>query len=195
MKTLFLLPILLLSLISCSSETEIIDLTEINLDELVERGGVYYEKFSDIPFTGKVSGIKQGEMKNGKREGKWFEYYWTNGQLYEKGSYKNGKKEGEWVRYYENGSLSRKENYRNGLQEGERVGYHENGRLFSKGSYKNGKREGAWVYYFSNGQLSQKGIAKNGKKEGEWIAYHDNGTVKEEWAGTFKNGEKVSEKK
>ena len=91
MKTLFLLPVLLLSLLSTSC-------WGVDSDDLVVRDGLYYKKFTDTPFTGKVSGNEQGKMKNGK-------------------------------------------------------------------------------------------------KEGEWIAYHDNGTVKEEWAGTFKNGEKVSEKK
>ena len=85
-------------------------------------------------------------------------------------------------------------NYKRGKKEGEWVSYDDNGQLSGKGSFKNGKRDGEWVYYHDK-QLWSKGSYKNGKKEGEWIAYHDNGTVKEEWAGTFKNGEKVSEKK
>ena len=101
MKKLLLLTILLLSLISCSSETE------INIDELVQREGLAYKKFSDTPFTGKVSGKEQGKMKNGIREGKWIEYYRENGQLYEKGSYKNGKHEGEWVYLKSDGTLIR----------------------------------------------------------------------------------------
>jgi antitoxin component YwqK of YwqJK toxin-antitoxin module len=57
---------------------------------LLERDGLYYEKFTEKPFTGKVTGIKQGKIQKGKIEGKWIEYY-NNGQLKEKRNYKDGK--------------------------------------------------------------------------------------------------------
>ena len=45
----------------------------VKLYELVERDGIYYKKFSDIPFTGKIESRKigTGNYKNGKREGFW----------------------------------------------------------------------------------------------------------------------------
>ena len=99
MKTLFLLPILLLSLLSSSC-------WGVDYYSLKERGGVYYKKFSDIPFTGKVSGtLANGEMKDGKKEGAWVLYH-PNGQLSYKGSYKNGKEEGEWVSYDGRGTVN-----------------------------------------------------------------------------------------
>ena len=60
------------------------------LDELVERDGLYYPKFSDVPFTGKVTGKSQGYLKNGKEEGDWLSYH-DNGQLKSRGTYRNGK--------------------------------------------------------------------------------------------------------
>jgi len=36
---------------------------------LVKRDGIYYEKFTDVPFTGKVDGKTTGYFKNGKRDG------------------------------------------------------------------------------------------------------------------------------
>ena len=57
---------------------------------MLERDGLYYEKFTEKPFTGKVTGIKQGKIQKGKIEGKWIEYY-NNGQLKEKRNYKDGK--------------------------------------------------------------------------------------------------------
>jgi len=47
------------------------------LDELMERDGLYYPKFSDVPFTGKVTGATQGYLKDGRREGVWVTYYIT----------------------------------------------------------------------------------------------------------------------
>ena len=64
----------------------------MTLGDLVERDGLYYEKFTDAPFNGKVTGDKQGSFKDGKRDGAWVTYH-ENGQLWSKGNYKNGKKE------------------------------------------------------------------------------------------------------
>jgi len=108
MKTLFLLPILLLSLISTSCWS-------VDWNDLKERDDIYYKKFSDTPFTGKVSGENQGKMKNGEYEGDWVKYF-DNGQLWSKGSYKNRKKEGDWVSYYDDGTVNseRSGTYKNG---------------------------------------------------------------------------------
>ena len=66
--------------------------------DLVQRDGVYYKKFSDVPFSGKVTDNQKGLITNGKKEGAWIRYY-VGGQLHYKGNYKNGKMEGAWVVY------------------------------------------------------------------------------------------------
>ena len=129
-----LLTILFLSLLSSPSWSQ-------TFDDLVERDGVYYKKFSDVPFSGKVTGLGNGSIKNGKKEGEWVHYY-SNGQLDFKGNYKNGKQEGAWILYW------------------------NNGQLYSKGNYKNGKKEGAWVFYHRDGRVveANSGTFKNGVK-------------------------------
>ena len=57
--------------------------------------GVFYKKFTDVPFTGEVTGERQGKLKNGKKKGPWGNYH-ENGKLFSKGTYKNGKREGPW---------------------------------------------------------------------------------------------------
>ena len=115
------------------------------MDDLVERDGIKYKKFSDVPFTGEIEHYRllkmQGAYKNGKKEGPWVVYH-ANGQLMEKGAYKNGKTEGPWVVYYYNGQLG------------------------WKGTYKNGKQEGRWVWYRENGNLKKEysGVFKDGVK-------------------------------
>jgi len=132
MKTLT--TILFLSLLSspCWSET---------ITDVVKRDGIYYKKYSDVPFSGKITGSFKGLIKNGMREGAWFRYY-SNGQLDFKGNYKNGKEEGAWVLYWKNGQLS------------------------SKGNYKNGKKDGLYIFYSKDGSLVKKrsGIFIDGKK-------------------------------
>ena len=111
---------------------------DISFDDLALRDGLFYEKFTDVLFTGKVIGEKQGKISKGKREGEWL-WYWENGQLKEKVNYKDGKLEGEWLMYRKNGQLYSKNYYKDGKPEGEWLEYNQNGRLLSKENYKDGK--------------------------------------------------------
>ena len=105
-----LFSILILSLLSSPSWSE-------TIDELVERDGKYYLKFTDSPFTGKISGRLNGKIKNGERTGTWT-YYHSNGQL-------------NWKHFYKNGKLG-----------GSTTSYHNNGNVLSKGNYEGGKKNG-----------------------------------------------------
>ena len=111
------LTMLSISLLSPASWSE-------TMDDLVERGGFYYQKFTDVPFTGKVTGNQQCSIKNGQREGAWVGYH-DSGTLKRKGNYKNGYQEGVWVHYYENTQLEYKGNYKDGYQEGAWISYYK----------------------------------------------------------------------
>ena len=63
----------------------------VDYGELIERDGLYFEKFSDVPYTGKVIGEELGSMSKGLREGEWV-WYQHNGGLREKETYRNGEK-------------------------------------------------------------------------------------------------------
>jgi antitoxin component YwqK of YwqJK toxin-antitoxin module len=136
------------------------------MDGLVKRDGIYYKKFSTVPFTGKVTGLSQGTFKDGERDSAWVNYF-DNGQLWSKGTYKDRKKDGPWIMY------------------------HGTGQLWRKGTYKDVKSHGPWVRYWENGQLWDKGTYKNDKMVGPWVSYWKDGTVMKEYTGTFKNGVKV----
>ena len=87
MKTLnSIIIVLFVSLLSSPSWSE-----TLTMDDLVERNGLYYKKFTNTPFTGEVSGIQSGGFKNGKRIGEWL-YYYEHGQLNWIGNYEDGKK-------------------------------------------------------------------------------------------------------
>jgi len=61
-----------------------------SLDDLVVNDGLIHEKFTDVPFTGKVDqGLSRGEIKNGIKEGPWVAD-WASGSSLFKGAYKNG---------------------------------------------------------------------------------------------------------
>ena len=85
----------------------------VKVDDLVKREGLLYKKFTDVPFTGTVTGREQGRLKNGKTEGPWVHYH-DNGQLRSKGTFKNGTFDGPWFWYHENGQLTSKGTWKNG---------------------------------------------------------------------------------
>ena len=161
--TRFLPPILLLTILFPAlafGET---------MDDLVERDGLYYKKFTDVPFTGEVTGPTSSFLEFGSLKGLFLQY-WENGQLGQKSSFKNGKREGPFVHYYDNGKILR------------------------KGTYKAGERVGPYLRYHENGQLAEKGTYKNGKREGPWVDYGEDGekTVGRLFSGTYVDGERVS---
>ena len=186
MKKLFLLPILLLSLLSTSC-------WGVDWDDLVERDGIYYEKFSDTPYTGKVNGEEKGKLKEGKKNGRWIAYH-DNGKKKLKGVYKNGEPEGKWVHYWYNGNVFEKKTYKNGKREGKWQWYTWEGNLYAQTFFKNDKEEGeATEYHKNNGRLHRKGTYRNGLKDGKWIFLDAGGTVIKQLAGTYKDGKKISD--
>ena len=113
----------------------------VTKDDLLITNGLYYKKYTDVPFTGKITGKKQGSFRNGKKHGPWV-IYWDNGQLYAKGTMKDGKDHGSFERYCKNGQFD------------------------SKGPYKDGNQHSPWVSHNRDGSVDAKGTGtfKDGMK-------------------------------
>ena len=111
----------------------------VDFEDLVERDDLYYQGSSDIPFTGTVTGKKQGSMHEGKREGEW-EFYYSNNVLKAKGTYKQGKQNGNFTIYHDNSQILYQGNYLKGKKEGQFNFYYKNGAINKQksGTYKNG---------------------------------------------------------
>ena len=110
-----LITILFISLLSSPSWSETVDYYD-----LVRRDGLHYKKFTNVPFTGEVTGESRktiGKIKNGKREGVWTRH--DGDCLSSKGFYKDGKQVGLYESF--GGCI-----------------------LKHSGFYKNGKKEGLW---------------------------------------------------
>ena len=87
------------------------DHPEISIDDLIEKNGVWFKKYSRKPFTGKA------------------EQFFTNGKLKKIGTYKKGKLRGPYTVFYENGhkKLEGTYKYRDSVLDGYFITYHENG--------------------------------------------------------------------
>ena len=155
MKYLLIIFSLLIASVSWSNDLDY-------FNDLVEREGVYYEKFTDKPFSGTVTGLYQGKIKKGLKQGTWLSY-WDSGQLGSRVNFIDGKEEGEYLQYYETGQLEVKGNYKDGMAVGEWLEYWDNGKLWIKVNYKDGKKEGKQLVYNKGGKLKTTQIWKNNK--------------------------------
>lgn len=157
------------------------------MDELVYRENTYYAKFTDVPFSGEITGMFQGTIRDGKKEGLWREYH-SNGQLSSKANYTNNVPEGASVSYTPRGDMLSKGNYKRGLKEGLWEELEENSIIYETVNFIDGLKEGKFVKYFgrSGGQIASKGNYKNGELDGEFVSYYQSGKM---WStGSYKNG-------
>jgi len=122
---------------------------EYNSNHIIEMdNGLWAEKFSDEPITGKVYGLF-GEESNPKK-------------VYI-GNLLNGKKEGEWKSYHNNsGQKKYEEKYKDGKKNGLSIKWYSDGQKDSEGNYKDGKKDGLWKDWHKNGMPRSEMIYKNG---------------------------------
>jgi len=111
----------------------------VDSDSLVEQDGLYYNGSSDNPYTGTVTGKKEGYMYQGKKDGEW-KFFYADNVLKAKGTYKNGKQDGIFTVYYDNSQILYQGNYLKGKKEGHFDFYHKDGTInnHKSGTYKNG---------------------------------------------------------
>jgi len=154
-----------LLIISCLLFTSVGWSKDVDFKDLIKIDGLYYEKFTEKPFTGKVTGIKQGKIRKGIKKGKWIEYS-DSGIIKKSYTIKRGKQDGEAFRYNRYGELRFKGNFKKGKKDGEYLVYDEDGQVYIKVFYKDGILDDE---YFSQGK---KGNFNNSKLEGEelWMS-------------------------
>ena len=92
----------------------------INIDELVERDGIWHSKDTNKPYSGKaVKYLENGQkdfevtLKNGKADGKATEWY-ENGQKGFEGTFKDGELIGKLTYWYENGQKGSEGTFKDG---------------------------------------------------------------------------------
>ncbi len=117
----------------------------IEMDAVVKRDDIFYKKFSNIPFSGRIESYHPngqlkiiGEFSDGKKIGKWIEYY-MSGVKKSEGNYANGKKYGTWVYYFLNTNVKEKKHFIDGNKDGLWEKFDVNGTLVQTESYQNGK--------------------------------------------------------
>ena len=124
--------------------------------------------------------VEQGYYKDGKKTGKWVNYY-PNGKMQHELIYINNKPDGQAIFYYPSGKIKEQGLWRNNRWVGDYKFYYENGKLRNDWQYnETGKRTGVQKYYHENGQLMIEGAWENGKESGKIVEYYEDGSVKSE---------------
>ena len=85
------------------------------------------------------------------------------GQYDSKGNLKNGKKEGKWIHWHRNGQKWLEVNWKDGNKDGKLIWWYKNGQISIKGNLKDDKRIGKWIQYLPNGQIESEAIFKDGE--------------------------------
>ena len=139
---------------------------EYNSNDLIEMdNGLFTVKFSDEPITGMVYGYF-GEVGNLKKVNI--------------GNVLNGKKEGKWVEYYHSTGRKMYEHYyKDGVRDGLHTSWYENGKKKIEGTFKDDKHDGLHTTWYENGQMKIQNEFKDGNLVFTISSWNEDGSVKE----------------
>ena len=183
----------------------------IDFDLLVERDDLYYEKFSDIPYTGEVTGRGKGKMVKGDPVGN-FQIYYENGMLEWKQEIvtKDGETFYYSTSYFEDGKFKKNrsyigDNWRTGIPFGTHEDYLDNGNLQYKSVFEDGKFQDVVYEYFDDDSIKMEHKVTGSIES--WLEliskdillddmitvvrnFYENGNLKDrkEWKGETSNG-------
>jgi antitoxin component YwqK of YwqJK toxin-antitoxin module len=157
-------------------------------------------KISDQGFTNKAEA--KNEIINGKKEGKWVEYFaddygnTTSDSInyfsYSLTIYKNDQPIGVQRIYYKSGEWQEVP-FTNGRGNGMVKVYYKSGELHYEQPWKNNALDGVVKAYYQNGKLKCETPFKDGFENGMQIQYYESGKIKTETSyvngnqGTIKN--------
>jgi antitoxin component YwqK of YwqJK toxin-antitoxin module len=155
--------------------------TPINIETLVERDDIYYTKDINKPYTGAVFRLYQngdkwieGYLKDGKKEGKWTDYY-EDGHIKAEAYFKDGILEGKGTDYYEDGHIKAEAYFKDGMPDGKGTDYYEDGQIKAEAYFKDGILEGKGTEYYEDGQIKAEAYFKDGMPDGKgFIAGSEN---------------------
>lgn len=116
----------------------------------------------------------EGWVKNGQKDGVWYEYFTQKEMLHYVVQYQKGKKNGCFIETDENGILRKKMEYANDKLEGTSYVWSA-GHLSQKNTYKKGELDGIQVACYDNGNNQEVSNYKNGLRDGVTTWYNHDG--------------------
>ena len=149
---------------------------DYDINQLIEQGGIYMEKFSDEIVNGNVYQMSDdikiplGKMKNGKKDGLWTEWYPNKRKLEE--TYKHGMLDGFVSLFYKTGQREWRHTYSNGQFDGLWTYWYQDGHKMKEGSFECGDSIGIWIWWDENGHVKKEKKYKK-RKNAVWVNYNE----------------------
>lgn len=91
--------------------------------------------------------------------------YYSNGKLRTEGEMRDGKRHGKWVYYYDNGFKWSEGMFKYGQRDGYALLFYKNGLKRVRGEYKDNVAVGDWEFYDEDGDLKASVNAEENPKE------------------------------
>ena len=133
--------------------------SKMDINNLIDRGGLKYAPNDDEPYKGKV-----------------FDFY-ENGQKKLDGNYRKGLMNGKWTYWYANESKKKEGMYKDGLIDGLWTYWDNGGNKYQRIVVRKGEKDGEFLFSYSNHhmKMSAHGTFKNGIENGTWTWWYENG--------------------
>ena len=95
----------------CADET--LRMSNAKWDDLLKRDGLFFKKFTNEPFSGRLIEPNMGLFCAGKPSGS-FMWHRKSGELWAKAYYRDGKLDSTWTSYTKDGQLAEEGRYKRG---------------------------------------------------------------------------------
>jgi antitoxin component YwqK of YwqJK toxin-antitoxin module len=120
-----------------------------------------------------------GQYQNGKREGAWEFFDFSDSFVETKAFYQNGMRTGTWLDYNEKGEVIGKRPFISDLPHGNWEHVAWTGKIHRKSQYHNGKLHGfVEEFEVSTGILTKRTSYLNDKEEGTSFTFHRSGSIR-----------------
>ncbi len=118
----------------------------------------------------------EGNLKNGKRIGKW-EYWRLNGYREKQFFYSNSGEKYQLVIWTEDGNKEIETMYLNDHFDGPIITWYPNGQMHSISNYLNHKPNGTFISWHQGGLKASEKFYVNGFKRGTWKYWDEHGVL------------------
>jgi antitoxin component YwqK of YwqJK toxin-antitoxin module len=110
---------------------------------------VMQEPSEDFLYENSQREIKPGEMYLDVT-------YYPNGQVKMEGNMVDGKREGKWISFFEDGMPWSETHFEDGIMHGPTTVWFSSGVKYYEGQYEKGKRSGKWKFYNEDGSIEKE---------------------------------------
>ena len=155
--------IVLLLLSGCQAQ-------EIDASGLAELNGVFHDRSTGRPFTGRVTGSLQGNLNQGLWHGRVATYF-PGGEIQSEAHFRAGIMHGLTRSWYRSGQLRSESMFVDGELDGPMKQWFDNGQLRSERGYSKGREQGAEREFSREGRLSFERSWAAGRRHGLEIHY------------------------